>query len=67
MGVMQEMMSFGSLNHLEPLRIISYFHIYLIADVSLLTDAKGFAAHHVFVATNQFTTAWSLKIFLTLW
>lgn len=67
MGVMQEMMSFESLNHPEPLRIIPYFHIYLIADVNLLIDAKGFAGHHVFVATNQFTTAWSLKIFLILW
>lgn len=62
---MQEMMSFESLNHPKPLRIIPY--IYLVADLNLLTDVKRFAGHHVFVATNQFTTAWSLKIFLTLW
>lgn len=65
--MMQEVMSFGSLNRSEPLRIISSFCIYLIADVNQLTDAKGFVGGYVFVATNQFTTPQSLRIFLTLW
>lgn len=65
--MMQEVMSFGSLNCSEPLRIISSFRIYSIADVSQLTDAKWFAGAYVFVAINQFTTPQSLRIFLTLW
>lgn len=66
MGVMQEVMSFGSLNHSEPSRIIRYFQIYLIDDINPLIDAKGFAGYCLFVATNQFTTAWSQNIFYSV-
>lgn len=66
MDMMQEVTTFGFLNCLKPLRIISCFCKYLIADINQLTDTNRFAGAFVFVAANQFTAPPSFRTFLTL-